>query len=423
MLVFVHSGAAKYLASVAGASLGTQPTALNHQQGITFVKVDSPPDDGDGTYDVWLTATSSKKSKLLAKPSSIAGVHVIKEGGKFMKFQLQQYLADGDSSHDPKSYVGTSSNDPSKPKPTVVGDTIIKHVIVLVPEGDIDEDTAPVAALSKGVTSKDDTTSGLDKFKQDPDTSYRAAAVPVSFPVLEGTHPVQGMLNEETYGAMSQVSPRLEKWVELAKLYDQSTHNFFENNKNDLKRLDLYPEVKKGQYLIGNDESPFVKLEAVDDELALLFEVPLTNLLTSLDDIAENNVKKAAATAAMKQPIPKSIKVNAEIDGSLSVGGLTKDISHDQALLAKFMLPYIGFNGKKHGAMPFGPTLKEDTTAMFQSPTKARAMLFNQIMIEGEMTLTTSSLDFADRLVQFPEFSRAKAVSRYTHIILVQILC
>jgi len=114
LLVFVHSGAAKYLASVAGASMGTQPTALNHQQGITFVKADSPPDDGDGTYDAWLTATSSKKSKLLVKPSSFAGVHVIKEGGKFMKFQLQQYLADGDSSHDPKSYVGTptSQNQP-----------------------------------------------------------------------------------------------------------------------------------------------------------------------------------------------------------------------------------------------------------------------------------------------------------------------
>ena len=128
MLVFVHSGAAKHLASVAGASImGTQPTALNHQQGITFVKVQTPPPGWEGTYDVWLTASSSKKSKLLAKPSSFAGVHVIKEGGNYVKFQLQQYLADGDSSHDPKSYVGTSSNDPNKPKPTVVGDTIIKH--------------------------------------------------------------------------------------------------------------------------------------------------------------------------------------------------------------------------------------------------------------------------------------------------------
>ena len=362
---------------------------------------------------MWLTASSSKKSKLLAKPSSFAGVHVIKEGGNYVKFQLQQYLADGDSSHDPKSYVGTSSNDPSKPKPTVLGDTIIKHVIVMVPEGDIDEDTAPVAALSKGITSKDDTTSGLDKLKQDPDISYRVAAVPVSFPVVEGTHPVQGILNEETYGAMSQVSPRLEKWVELLKLYDADTHNFFEDHKNDLKRIDLYPEVKKGQYFIGKDETPYVTLEAVEDELVVKFEVPLTNLLSSLEDIAEDNVKKAAATATatMQQRIPKSIKVNAELDGSLSVGGLTKDVSHDQALLAKFMLPYVGFHGKKQGATPFGPTLLEDTTAMFQSPAKSRAMLFNQMMIEGEITLTTSSLDFADRLVQFPEFSRAKAVS------------
>ena len=38
---------------------------------------------------------------------------------------------------------------------------------------------------------------------------------------------------------------------------------------NDLKRIDLYPEVKKGQYFIGKDETPYVTLEAVEDELVV----------------------------------------------------------------------------------------------------------------------------------------------------------